>query len=99
MLSSSKTIKRTGRVPAERNPGNSYNYWLRIVSKEAFRKTEHRRSGAFIRVEPEKMAFETVSSQSSSNVIVVRTKGMEADFPSVTDIGILVAIVKTLNHD
>ena len=48
--------------------------------------------------EPEKLAVETVSPQSSSERIVVRTHGVEAEFPPGTDIGMLAAFVKALSH-
>ena len=76
---------------------NSYYYWLRIIREEALRETENR-SGALVRVEPEKLAAETVSSQPSSGRIVIRAHGVEAEFPSGTDIGILAAFVKALSH-
>ena len=76
---------------------NSYYYWLRIIREDALRETENR-SGALVRVEPEKLAVETVSPQSSSERIVVRTHGVEAEFPSGTDIRILAAFVKALSH-
>ena len=76
---------------------NSYYYWLRIIREEALRETENR-SGALVRVEPEKLAVETVSPQSSSGEIVIRANGVEAEFPSDTDIGILAAFVKALGH-
>ena len=76
---------------------NSYYYWLRIIREEALRETENR-SCALVRVEPEKLAVETVSPQSSSERIVVRTHGVEAEFPPGTDIGMLAAFVKALSH-
>ena len=76
---------------------NSYYYWLRIIRREALRETENR-SGALVRVEPEKLAVETVSPQPSSGGIVIRTHGVEAEFPSGTDIGILAAFVKAISH-
>ena len=77
---------------------NSYYNWLRIIQEEALCETENK-SGALISVEPEKLAVETVSSQSSSGGIVIRTHGVEAEFPSGTDIGMLAAFVKALSHD
>lgn len=76
---------------------NSYYYWLRIIRREALRETENR-SGALVRVEPEKLAVETVSPQPSSGGIVIRTHGVEAEFPSGTDIGILATFVKAISH-
>lgn len=40
---------------------SSHYYWLIIIREEALRETENR-SGALVRVEPEKPAVETVSS-------------------------------------
>ncbi len=76
---------------------NSYYSWLRIIREEALRETENR-SCALVRVEPEKLAVETVSSQPTSRSIVIRAHGVEAEFPSGTDIGILAAFVKALSH-
>ena len=73
------------------------NSYLRIIRREALRETENR-SGALVRVEPEKLAVETVSPQPSSGGIVIRTHGVEAEFPSGTDIGILAAFVKAISH-
>ena len=77
---------------------NSYYYWLRIIREEALRKTENR-NGTLVRVEAEKLAAETVSPQPSSGGIVIRAHGVEAEFPSGTDIAILAAFVKALSHD
>ena len=49
-------------------------------------------------VQPGKLAIETVSPQFSSGGIVIRANGVEAEFPSDTDIGILAAFVKALGH-
>ena len=76
---------------------NSYYYWLRIIREEALRETENR-SGALVRVEPEKLTVETVSPQPSSRGIVIRAHGVETEFPSGADIGILAAFVKALSH-
>ena len=76
---------------------NSYYYWLRIIRKEALCEAENR-GGALVRIEPEKLAVETVSPQSSSGGIVIRANGVEAEFPSDTDIGILAAFAKALGH-
>ena len=76
---------------------NSYYYWLRIIREAALCKAENK-SGAFVRVEPEKLAVETVSPQSSAGGIVIRANVVEAEFPSDTDIGILAAFVKALGH-
>ena len=76
---------------------NSYYYWLRIIRKEALCEAENR-GGALVRIEPEKLAVETVSPQSSSRGIVIRTHGVEAEFPSGTDIGMLAVFVKALSH-
>ena len=73
------------------------SYWMRIIREEALRETENR-SGALVRVEPEKLAVETVSPQPSSRSIVIRAHGVEAEFPSGTDIGILAAFAKALGH-
>ena len=56
------------------------------------------KSGALVRVEPEKLAVETVSPQSSSGGIVIRAHGVEVEFPSGTDIEMLATFVKALNH-
>ena len=50
---------------------NSYYYWLRIIREAALCEAE-KKSGALVRVEPEKLAVETVSPQSSSGGIVIR---------------------------
>jgi hypothetical protein len=76
---------------------NSYYYWLRIIREAALCEAENK-SGALVRVEPEKLAVETVSPQSSAGGIVIRANGVEAEFPSDTDIGILAAFVKALGH-
>ena len=76
---------------------NRYYYWLRIIREEALCETKNR-SGALVRVEPEKLAVETVSSQAASGGIVIRAHGVEAEFPSGTDIGILAAFVKAVSH-
>ena len=76
---------------------NSYYYWLRIIREEALRETENR-SCALVRVEPEKLTVETVSSQPTSGGIVIRAHGVETEFPSGTDIGILAAFVKAISH-
>ena len=76
---------------------NSYYYWLRIIREEALCEAENR-GGALVRVEPGKLAVETVSPQSSSGGIVIRANGVEAEFPSDTDIGMLAAFVKALGH-
>ena len=75
----------------------SYYYWLRIIREEALCEAENK-SGALVRVEPEKLAVETVSPRPSSGGIVIRTHGVEAEFPSGTDIGMLAAFVKALSH-
>lgn len=77
---------------------NSYYYWLRTIREEALRETESR-SGTLVRVEPDKLAVETGSPQTSSGGIVIRTNGVEVEFPSGTDIGMLAAFVKALSHD
>ena len=76
---------------------NSYYYWLRIIREEALRETENR-SSTLVRVEPDKLAVETGSPQSSSGGIVIRAHGVEAEFPSGTDIAILAAFVKAIGH-
>ena len=76
---------------------NSYYYWLRIIREEALRETENK-SGTLVRVEPDKLAVETGSSQSSFGGIVIRAHGVEAEFPSGTNIAILAAFVKALSH-
>lgn len=76
---------------------NSYYYWLRIIREEALCEAENK-SGALVRVEPEKLAVEAVSPQLSSGGIVIRAHGVEAEFPSGTDIGILAAFVKAISH-
>ena len=76
---------------------NRYYYWLIGIREEALCETKTR-SGALVRVEPEKLAVETVSPQHASGGIVIRAHGVEAEFPSGTDIGILAAFVKALSH-
>ena len=76
---------------------NSYYYWLRIIREEALRETENR-SSALVRVEPEKLVVETISPQPVSGGIVIRAHGVEAEFPTGTDIGMLAAFVKALSH-
>ena len=76
---------------------NSYYYWLRIIREEALCEAENK-SGALVRVEPEEMVVGAVSPQPSSGGIVIRANGVEAEFPSDTDIGILAAFVKALGH-
>ena len=76
---------------------NSYYYWLRIIREEVLCEAENR-SGALVRVEPEKLAVETVSPEPSSGGIVIRAHGVEAEFPLGTDIGMLAAFVKALSH-
>ena len=76
---------------------SSYYYWLRIIREEALCAAENR-NGALVRVEPEKLAVETVSPRPSSSGIVIRTHGVEAEFPSGTDIGRLAVFVKALSH-
>ena len=76
---------------------NSYYYWLRLIREEALCETENK-SSALVRVEPEKLAAETVSSQPSSGRIVIRTHGVETEFPSGADIGILAAFVTAISH-
>ncbi len=76
---------------------NSYYYRLRIIREAALCEAE-KKSGALVRVEPDKLAVETVSPQSSAGGIVIRANGVEAEFPSGTDIGILAAFVKALGH-
>ena len=77
---------------------NSYYYWLRIIREEALRETENR-SGTLVTVEPGQLAAETVSPQPSSGGIVIRAHGVDAEFPSGTNIAILAAFVKALSHD
>ena len=50
---------------------NSYYYWLRIIREEALCEAENKR-GALVRVEPQKLAAETVLPQPSSGKIVIR---------------------------
>ena len=76
---------------------NRYYYWLKIIREEALCETKDW-CGALVRVEPEKLAVETVSSQAASGGIVIRAHGVEAEFPSGTDIGILAAFVKAVSH-
>ena len=76
---------------------NSCYYWLRIIREEALCEAQNR-SGALVRVEPEKLAVETISPQLASGGIVIRAHGVEAEFPSGTDIGILAALVKAVSH-
>ena len=49
-------------------------------------------------VEPEKLVVETVSPQSSADGIVIRMHGVEVEFPSGTDTGMLAAFMKALSH-
>ena len=76
---------------------NSYYYWLSIIREAALCEAE-KKSGALVRVEPEKLAVETVSPQSSSGGIVIRAHGVEVEFPSGTDIEMLAAFVKALGY-
>ena len=76
---------------------NSYYYWLRIIREAALCEAE-KKSGALVRVEPEKLAVQTVSPQSSSGGIVIRAHGVEVEFPSGTDIEMLAAFVKALGY-
>ena len=76
---------------------SSYYYWLRIIREAALCEAQNR-SGALVRVEPEKLAVETVSPQFSSEGIVIRAHGVEAEFPPSTDIRTLAAFVKALGH-
>ena len=76
---------------------NRYYYWLRIIREEALCEAENR-SGALVRVEPEKLAVETVSPQPASGGGVIRAHGVEAEFLSGTDIGLLAAFVKAVSH-
>ena len=76
---------------------NRYYYWLRIIREEALCEAENR-SGALVRVEPEKLAVETVSPQPASGGGVIRAHGVEGEFPSGTDIGLLAAFVKAVSH-
>ena len=76
---------------------NRYYYWLKIIREEAHCETKNR-SGALVRIEPEKLAVETISSRPASGGIVIRAHGVEAEFPSGTDIGILAAFVKAVSH-
>ena len=76
---------------------NRYYYWLKIIREEALCETKNR-SSALVRVEPEKLAVETVSPQPASGGIAIRAHGVEAEFPSGTDIGILAAFMKAVGH-
>ena len=76
---------------------NRYYYWLKIIREEALCETKDR-SGALVRVEPEKLAVETISPQPASGGIVIRAHGVEAEFLSGTDIGLLAAFVKAVSH-
>lgn len=76
---------------------SSYYYWLRIIREEALCAAENR-NGALVRVEPEKLAVETVSPQFSSGGIVIHAHGVEAEFPPSTDIRTLAAFVKALGY-
>ena len=76
---------------------NRYYYWLKIIREEALCETKDR-SGALVRVEPEKLAVETISPLPASGEIVIRAHGVEAEFPSGTDIGILAVFVKAVSH-
>ena len=76
---------------------NRYYYWLKIIREEALCETRDR-SGALVRVEPEKLAVETISPLPASGEIVIRAHGVEAEFPSGTDIGILAVFVKAVSH-
>ena len=59
-MSGGRAVKACGMVPAEWDPGNSYYAWLKIIRKGALREAENR-SGALVRVEPEKLTVEAVS--------------------------------------
>ena len=76
---------------------NRYYYWLRIIQEEALCEAKTR-SGALVRVEPEKLAIGAVSPQPVSGGIVIRAHGVEAEFLSGTDIGLLAAFVKAVSH-
>ena len=76
---------------------NRYYYWLRIIQEEALCEAKTR-SGALVRVEPEKLAIGAVSPQPVSGGIVIRAHGVEAEFPSGTDIGVLAEFVKAVSH-
>lgn len=76
---------------------NSYYYWLRIIREEALREAENK-SGMLVKVEPEKLAVETVLPQPSPGRIVIRAHGVEAELPPGTDIGLLASFVKALSH-
>ena len=76
---------------------SSYYYWQRIIREEALCEARNK-SGALVRVEPEKLAVETISSKPSAGRIVIRAYGVEAEFPPSTDIGTLAAFVKALSH-
>ena len=68
-----------------------------MIREEILREAENR-SAALVRVEPKKLAVETVLLQSSSGGIVILMHGVEAEFSSGTDIGILAVLVKALSH-
>ena len=76
---------------------NGYDYWLRIIREEILREAENK-IGVLVRVKLEKLAVEAASPRFSSCGIVIRTNGVEAEFPLGTDIGMLAAFVKALSH-
>lgn len=84
-------------TPAERNPGEQLLLLAENHPGEVLCEAKTR-SGALVRVEPEKLAVETVPPQSSPRSIVIRAHGVEAEFPSGTDIGIIAAFLKALSH-
>ena len=84
-------------VPAKRSTEEQLRLLAENHPGRALRETGNR-SGALVRVEPEKLAVETVSPQSSSGGIVIRVHGVEAEFPLGTGIGLLVAFVRLVIH-
>ena len=92
-MSGSRAVKASGHGAGKTESGRTTT----IIREEALRETENR-SGVLVRVEPEKLTVETASSQPTSGRIVIRTHGVEAEFPKGTDIGILAGFVKALSH-
>lgn len=97
-MSGSRAVRACGLVPAEWDPGEQLLYtWLKMIQEEVPRETGDKRS-TDIRIEPEKLAVETASSQPSSGGIVIRANGVEVELPSGTDIEILAAFAKAISH-
>lgn len=84
-------------VPAKWDSGKQLLLLTENHPEEALCEAENKRC-ALVRVEPEKLAAETVLPQPSSGKIVIRAQVVEKEFPPSTDIGIFAAAVKALSH-